>query len=180
MTIWFTADTHFGHAGIVGMCGRPYGSVEEMDEALVVNWNRRVRSRDPVWFLGDFALHKNRERLAQVFGRLNGVKNLIRGNHDGKRVMELGWETRADMHMLKTEGRKIVLLHYGMRTWPSLHHGSWHLYGHSHGNLPGVGRSLDVGVDCWNYAPVSIDEISERFATVPDYWPDAAPGRDLV
>ena len=57
--------------------------------------------------------------------------------------------------------RKIVLLHYAMRVWNRSHHGSWHLYGHSHGSLPDDPNSLsfDVGVDCWGYAPISYQEV---------------------
>jgi calcineurin-like phosphoesterase family protein len=37
------------------------------------------------------------------------------------------------------------------------------LYGHSHGELPeNDSLSFDVGVDCNNYAPVSLDEVNER------------------
>ncbi len=55
----------------------------------------------------------------------------------------------------------IVMLHYSMRVWNKSHHGSWHLYGHSHGTLPDDPNSLsiDVGVDCHNYQPISYDEI---------------------
>jgi hypothetical protein len=33
-------------------------------------------------------------------------------------------------------GQPIVLCHYAMRVWNRSHHGAWHLYGHSRGNLP--------------------------------------------
>jgi hypothetical protein len=31
---WFTADTHFGHAGAIGRFKRPFRSVAEMDDWL--------------------------------------------------------------------------------------------------------------------------------------------------
>jgi calcineurin-like phosphoesterase family protein len=40
MTIWFTADTHFGHANIIQNCKRPFSSVMKMNEKLIENWNR--------------------------------------------------------------------------------------------------------------------------------------------
>jgi hypothetical protein len=46
----------------------------------------------------------------------------------------------------------VILCHYGMRVWPASHHGSVHFYGHSHGRLPGYGRSRDVGVDMLDVA----------------------------
>ena len=47
--IWITSDTHFGHANIIGLCNRPFDSVEEMDHALIDNWNARVGADDDGW-----------------------------------------------------------------------------------------------------------------------------------
>ena len=33
--IYFTADTHFGHANIVKMCERTYPDIESMNEAMI-------------------------------------------------------------------------------------------------------------------------------------------------
>ena len=37
MTVWFTADTHFGHANIIRYCGRPFETKEEHDQVLIDN-----------------------------------------------------------------------------------------------------------------------------------------------
>ena len=86
---WFTADTHFGHKGILGAMGRPFASIQEHDDLLVHAWNARVRPDDTVWHLGDFAMGSSPERCAELFGRLNGRKHLIVGNHDKPRVLTL-------------------------------------------------------------------------------------------
>lgn len=78
---WFTADPHFGHARIIEYCKRPFGSVEEMNEKLVDNWNGRVRPEDTVYILGDLALGKVADSLEYV-KLLQGNKILIPGNHD--------------------------------------------------------------------------------------------------
>lgn len=91
MAIFFTAGTRFGHRGIIRMCERPYADADEMDEVLIRSWNARVQPSDTVWHPGDFAMGRKRERLAQVFRRLNGTKRLMKGNHDGPKTMELGW-----------------------------------------------------------------------------------------
>jgi calcineurin-like phosphoesterase family protein len=58
-------------------------------------------------------------------------------------------------------GQYIWCSHYAHRVWNLSHHGSWHIYGHSHGSLPPIGLSWDVGVDNNNYFPVSFDQLSE-------------------
>ncbi len=51
--IYFTADTHFGHCNVIRFCDRPFASAEEMDEAMIQNWNERVTGNDTVYILGD-------------------------------------------------------------------------------------------------------------------------------
>ena len=79
--VWFTSDTHFGHKNILEYEkeARPFETVEEMNEALISNWNDTVRPKDIVYHLGDFAFGRSNVELA---GRLNGRKRLIMGNHD--------------------------------------------------------------------------------------------------
>lgn len=80
--VFFTADLHFGHDRIRDLAGRPFTSVEEMDEALIENWNTVVRRpEDIVWVLGDYALG-DRTRGLGYLSRLNGRKMLVSGNHD--------------------------------------------------------------------------------------------------
>jgi calcineurin-like phosphoesterase family protein len=42
------------------------------------------------------------------------------------------------------------------------------LFGHSHGKLPPYGKSFDIGVDCHNYKPLSLDEVVEKMRALPD------------
>ena len=35
MAVWFTADTHFGHAGALSLYRRPFASVAEMNAAML-------------------------------------------------------------------------------------------------------------------------------------------------
>ena len=166
--IWFTADTHFHHAPVIKYCNRPFSSVEEMDEALIAAWNARVSKTDIVYHLGDFALAHDHRLVRKTLGRLNGQKFLVRGNHDTVTVCKLGWAAPPEHITMKTvDGTQLVLCHYAMRVWPGQHQGAIQIYGHSHGNLPGTHASCDVGVDCWQFAPVSIEDIKARLAETP-------------
>jgi calcineurin-like phosphoesterase family protein len=77
---WFCSDTHFGHARIVALAHRPFADVDEMDAALVRNWNERVGTQDVVYHLGD-VVFKARDPAA-LLAALHGRIRLVRGNHD--------------------------------------------------------------------------------------------------
>jgi len=79
MTTWYSSDQHFDHERIVELCHRPFATVQEMNDALVYNWNSLVKPTDVVVVLGDVAI--GRKGLEQV-RRLNGRKILVPGNHD--------------------------------------------------------------------------------------------------
>ncbi len=76
--IFFIADTHFGDDNIRRYENRPFENTEEMDTALMRNWNDAVAVDDEVYLLGDFADRKSESVLAL----LNGTKYLVKGNHD--------------------------------------------------------------------------------------------------
>jgi len=163
MNIFFTADLHLGHDNIRKHCGRPFDTVEEMDEAIISNWNRTVSARDLVYVVGDFALRNHNLHLA----RLKGKKILIKGNHD--KMSQDCLRNFTEVHQLlarKIDQQLIVMCHYCMLVWPSSCHGAWHLYGHSHGrikefsNLP----RCDVGMDVWDFVPASWDAIKKKLA----------------
>jgi calcineurin-like phosphoesterase family protein len=157
---FFTSDTHFGHERIIQLSNRPFSSVREMDEKMISNWNSKISKKDTVYFLGDFCFC-DAEQGQRILDSLNGHKHLIRGNHEkiGSRLK--GWVSISDYKEIKVENQSIVLSHYAMRTWNKLHYKSWMLYGHSHGTLPDDNGllSIDVGVDCHNYSPISMSDL---------------------
>lgn len=169
MTTFFTSDTHFGHKNLITRHHlRPFASVEEMDEALIANWNARVGPDDDVWHLGDFCF-RNAKSPAHYLRRLNGHKHLVWGNHDPDQLRAMPLWTSSQAYAEIFIGKqRVVLLHYAMRVWNQWRRGSIHLFGHSHGNLDCTRRSLDVGTDCWNYTPVTFEEILERLETMPE------------
>jgi len=168
MTTFFTADTHFGHAGIIQMCGRPYRDIVEHDRALIDAWNAVVGEGDDVWHLGDFAYRCPPQRVRGIFEQLNGVKRLILGNHDHKGpTRQLDWASIHELTETVVDGQVLVLCHYSLRVWRNMRRGALMLYGHSHGNLPGTRQSMDVGVDCTGYAPITLPQIRSMLEALP-------------
>ena len=168
--IWFTADTHFHHSNIIRYCNRPYANADEMNAALIQNWNDRVGPEDTVYHLGDFLLSRkdSPQKFVELIRKLNGRQiNVLPGNHDHfclQGVVGDRFQVYSCPLLYLREAPGIVLCHFAMRTWPRSNHGSWHLYGHSHGQLPEDANSLsfDIGVDCNGYAPIGLDEVTEK------------------
>ncbi|MEE9219151.1 MAG: metallophosphoesterase family protein [Acidobacteriota bacterium] len=169
--IWFTGDTHFGHANIVGYCSRPFADVHEMDREMIARWRTRVKPGDEVYHLGDFALMSPAREEALLAG-LPGRKHLIHGNHDTRigRCRRMDWEWVESYHELELDGHLVVLNHYPipLEEWEGYWDGSLHLHGHSHGTRPAPDiRRLDVGVDPRGFAPISWPEVKMVLLAVP-------------
>lgn len=176
MTFWFTADTHFGHINIIKYANRPFLNVEEMNLTLIKNWNNLVQPNDTIYHLGDFSFMPWWASL-ELLQKLNGQKHLILGSHD-KRILKdkelmsyfISVSQFKEIKIPDSEvykgSQNITLCHYAMLTWNKSHYGAWQLHGHSHGSLPDDPNALrlDVGVDCWNFKPVSYEQIKQRMA----------------
>jgi len=166
--IWFTSDFHFGHHNIIRYCNRPFANTQEMDAAIADRMNACVKPNDILYFLGDFCMG-SAEQVAAYRKRLAcRTIHIIEGNHDRitrtQQPLFASWGILSEVNVSK---QRIVLCHYAMRVWPRHAQGAWHLYGHSHGNLPDEPRSLsmDVGIDTHDFRPWRLDEIQSVMQT---------------
>lgn len=172
MTTFFTSDLHFGHANIIGYCGRPATTVDDMNTMLIDNWNDTVDPSDTVFVLGDVALGRIADTLPLV-SLLHGDKYLVPGNHDrcwnntsprwAKAYTEAGFTILPNLYHLN----KFLLCHFpysgdSRHKERYLEHrpkdeGEWLLHGHVHDTWKVNGRQINVGVDVWDYKPVPLD-----------------------
>lgn len=179
--IFFTGDHHFFHRNIIEYCNRPFQYLNEMDGTMIVNWNKIIKHNDNVYHLGDFTL-AGEEKAKEFFSGLNGHIRILSNpwHHDRRWLKDrvncmLDW-TSASGHQIQIlppmfvltmpklgdgkHPKAIVLCHYPLAKWDRKHYGSWHLYGHSHGQFDNGGLSMDVGVDANNFYPVSLEEVT--------------------
>lgn len=183
--IWFTSDLHFHHSKVINFCNRPYKSVDEMNEALIHNWNKKVSKKDIVYVLGDFAFC-GKDKMQAILSRLNGTKILITGNHDkpAHYMLEAGFDKVFENHKiyLNDAGERIpiYLSHFPYKLpWyiklkckllrkrvdyryeykRMQNDGTWLLHGHTHSKDKVRKNMIHVGVDAWNYEPISHKEI---------------------
>ena len=133
---------------------------------MVEKWNATVAPEDDVWHLGDFSL--SRRRVAgDYLPHLNGRLHLIRGNHDAESTWaHPRWVFSECYAETRVAALRLVLFHYGMRHWNGSFGGkAIQLHGHSHGGMSPIHNQCDVGVDVWDFRPVSAGEIVARVET---------------
>jgi len=168
---------------------RRFSSIEAMDNELVKTWNAWAAPEDKVYIVGDIIGTKH-------LYNLNGRLYLIQGNHDEKSngKLKLNQYIQARFEWIKPAAtiaipdqdapsrhrdkagapvQYIYLHHYACLVWKYSHYGSFHLFGHSHGNLPDNphSKSIDVSMDAVAkrytngvYRPISYEEVKAIMA----------------
>lgn len=158
MTIFFTADTHFGDHRTINIQKRPFDSVAAMDAVLIERWNAVVGPGDIVWHLGDVA--RRAADVPALLARLHGTKHLLRGNNDPDATADApGWASVASYAEIDLASHRLIMCHYPFRSWNGQHRRALNLHGHSHGRLKPMLRQYDVGVDARGFAPVTLEQI---------------------
>lgn len=133
---------------------------------MIRRWNEVVTPKDQVYHLGDFALAA-KPVIAELVATLNGYKFLIRGNHDRsvKAMKECGFSEVWKYHILEPPVVPIVVAmshHPRAITVPG---GTISLCGHSHEKMKMKEGVLNVGVDVWDFRPVSLQQVMKEFLT---------------
>lgn len=173
--IFFSADLHLGHSRIIQYCNRPFSGHEEMGEAILDRFNSVIKRGDMLYIIGDVAWSTYNQR--EFFDRLNTrAVHLILGNHDKHKPSEYAahFQWVGDYKKITVNKVPVVLFHYPIRSWNGKGQGGYHLYGHCHNTLPGIGRSMDVGVDTNGFYPYSWEDVDKRLRDIPIFKDDPA------
>lgn len=168
---YYISDTHFDHDNILKLSKRPFNTIEEMNKAIIDNWNSRVTDNDDVYILGDIT-YKSKDPI-KYLKQLKGRKHLIVGNHDKSLLKNPACRRMfveiADIKMVDDNGTKIVCCHYPMVEWDGYYRGTIHFYGHIHNCIENetyqyiekVKNAYNVGVDILGFTPRTLKEILE-------------------
>lgn len=186
--VWFSSDHHFWHSNIIRFCSRPFSSVEEMNESLIRLWNERVKPEDTVYYLGDFSLAlrpvetitpKLNGHKILIPGNHDWVhpahpRSKTEGKHKRmlEQYVEYGWaEIHLNYELTLSDGTKVHMNHLPPTPAPAYHQSrkhdiyrpemkeGWMLCGHVHQHWKREGKVINVGVDVWDFAPVSETEL---------------------
>jgi calcineurin-like phosphoesterase family protein len=186
--IWFTSDEHFWHRNIIRLSNRPFSGLMEMHEHLIQEWNKRVKPTEKVYVLGDFSFG-NVTMTKRILDRLLGHKILIAGNHDmaAHKSLAAGFQEVHENIWERIGNERVLLSHFPyhpMTRYQKNTDGSvicddasmvgdrrylhkrivddgdhWLLHGHVHNAYKQRGRQINVGVDVWDFKPVSHEKI---------------------
>jgi calcineurin-like phosphoesterase family protein len=166
------------HGNILRYGRGEFSNLREMNEHLVEEWNKVVPEDALVFDLGDISIGDSKATL-RYLEKLNGFIIHLKGNHNNQEEYDMFQEALKEKHIFKNtptmevkiNGQLIVMCHYPFAVWNKQHHGSWHLFGHSHGTLPvNNKKTIDVGIDSiknifGQYRPVSLQEIRSIMET---------------
>lgn len=171
---FFTSDPHFWHKNVTEFCNRPWPNVEAMNAGLIERWNNVITDQDEVYILGDM-FFCGTIKAKEILGQLRGKKYLIQGNHDWgvikvHRAKEFGFEwVQREQFCLRIGNQDVILCHFPYeedhttevryKEMRPKNNGNWLLHGHVHTAWKTRGKQINVGVDVWDWKPVSEIEI---------------------
>ena len=159
---FITSDLHLDHTNIIKYCDRPFINTKDMNDTLINNWNKIIRKKDTVYFLGDLAFGRGSKSTDYWLNKLNGKIIFIKGNHDKSNKTEL-----LDNFILEYKGKKFFLTHRPENV-PKKWKG-WSICGHHHNNKPQdfplinkKNKRINISTELTKYKPVELDEIIEK------------------
>ena len=166
MKHYCTADFHFGHKNIIEYCGRPFETLEEMNNTIIKNFNEMIKPDDMVYHLGDWCFKnspggKHGEGVPRkaywYLEQLNGIWILLKGNHDKNNSLK----TKLLSAVVEFGKQKFYLVHNPKDANPNF---AVNLVGHVHEawkikRLNDKSIMYNVGVDVQNFRPVSFEDI---------------------
>ena len=174
---FFTSDLHFGHRNIIKHCDRPFSNVDEMNSALINNWNSMVNNDDRVIVVGDMFLC-GKEIMPEIMSQLNGYKILVKGNHDLslKKMKEIGFdECHRKMSYTLPGGQRALVQHHPIPEKLFSDHDLL-IHGHIHISPKVRGKRINVSCDIWDFSPIQVNRlcglVSTKKSEVSSEWCD--------
>lgn len=155
-------------------------AVEEQIDMIVERHNAKVPNNLGYLTIhvGDLFWHTlSYDEAMTILKRLHGRHGFLYGNHD-ELIQKYQKQFAYQFDFIKGENKaggsmilhhnkhEMTLDHFARRRWNASHKGAWMLYGHSHNELPVIGKSFDVGVDGHNYEPWTLEEIEAKMETL--------------
>jgi calcineurin-like phosphoesterase family protein len=184
--VWVTSDTHLNHRKMTEAVPgqepyRPFDTVDQMNEAIIENWNSCVKPGDSIMHAGDVLFQPSISE--PLLAKLQGKKHLCLGNHDIITSRSYLQNYFFDINLWFTNTKeRFTVAHMPLAV--SLLRGKSivQVHGHNHKGREANPRYMNVCVENWGYKPVHLDEVLKRVrilteieegqGSTPWHWPD--------
>jgi calcineurin-like phosphoesterase family protein len=172
--IYYTSDWHLGEdrLGINGKPNvffRPFNSVEENNRTIMNNFYKEFQDGDILWHLGDVVvgdIQNSEAYLMQMKSKYpNSQFNVVLGNYDTDKIELLSkyfHNIYEDFNLVSfSDDLLIYLNHYPSKCKEKLESNEYTfaITGHIHSLWKIKRRIINVGVDAWNFAPISHSQL---------------------
>lgn len=175
----FIADTHFGHTQILKDSRPQFKSIEEMDNYIIDNINKKMTRNDTLYIVGDFS-YRSKTSPIEYLKAIKPKKVLILGNHDEwfkkltneekEKYLVNGKDKSFNEFRLKKNSIELYFCHYPRLAWNRSHYfgTTFSICGHIHNRTDGtvaaelfhlVKNQFNAGVDINNFEPVTFKEL---------------------
>lgn len=164
---FFTADLHLYHSNMINYADRPFKDINEMHSYITKSFNSILTADSDLYIIGDVTLLSSEfcGRVRKALSAINGRKHLVIGNHDTWKVrnyLENGITTVHSAGSFRYDGIRFFMMHDPAEYLAIENGTNVLLCGHIHTlfkHLFPKKRIINVGVDMWEYKPVSIEQI---------------------
>jgi len=166
MARFFSADYHFGHTNILSLEHRKFKSIDKMNQTIVQKHNEMVNEEDEIFIVGDVSLFgaDHATYISKIINKMNGRKHLVLGNHDvikPFKYIDIGFTSvHTSLELSLNSIVRTILVHDPCNS--CIDRSKLFICGHVHDLFIFQKNCINVGVDVWNYYPVSEMTILEH------------------
>lgn len=151
------SDSHFFDEKIIKHLKRPFKCLDDMHQSMIQDWNRKVGKDEIVLHLGDYSCGGNVHELKKITKELNGIKVLVKGNHD-----DMSNQFYRYIGFDRVVEGELVVGNYVFTHKPDIsllfthNHNLVNYHGHSHKYQYGR-QYVNVNVDIMGYKPKKVN-----------------------
>jgi calcineurin-like phosphoesterase family protein len=169
MKIFVTSNLQLGRPSVITKYKRPYTSVDQMTDDLVLKWNETVTQDDVVYHLGNFA--HDPKTAQDAINRLNGTIKFIEGDFDQAIALlnEKGMFP-SKCSIVKCieviEDLQCAASYWPMGSWPNKSKKFWSIIGYPDKRYKSdpKNRTINASTDLWANRPQELEKLLGIFS----------------
>jgi len=171
--IYFISDLHFNHDKEFVYVPRGFNCIEDMNNAIVTNWNNKVEDTDTVYIVGDVMLGDYTKGI-ELLKQLKGNIIIVAGNHDTDNRIKLYKQCENVIDVvfadrIRYDGCSIFISHFptlcGNVDESQFQRHIFNVFGHTHSKDEFYLENpwmFNAACDANNCTPISIDEMLDK------------------